>query len=111
MDLKKFAKYGYFLLLLLAFVFAIVDAPSPSPAWMIWIVALLGIFVGVFGKGVEKATDIVILYLGISVTYTALMGLDFIGEYITRFLGNMLQYTGALVLTIVCYKFFKLFKE
>ncbi len=109
MDLKKFAKYGYILLMLLALIFAFVDAPTG--AWTVWLIGLLGVFVGVFGKGVEKATKIVILYWGLGTTYTALMGLDFIGEYITKFLGNMLQYTAALVLTIVCFKFYKLFKD
>lgn len=109
MDFKKFAKYAYMLLMLFALLFTFIDAPTAS--WAFWIVALLGIFVGVFGRGVEKATKIVILYLGLSVTYQALFGLDFIGEYITTFLGNMLAYTAPLVLTIICYKFFKLFKD
>lgn len=109
MDFKKFAKYAYMLLMLFALIFTFVDAPTA--AWSIWVVALLGIFVGVFGKGVEKATKLVILYLGLTVTYQALFGLDFVGEYITKFLGNMLTYTAPLVLTVICYKFFKMFKD
>ena len=113
MDFKKFAKYAYMLLVLFALIFTFVDAPSA--AWSIWVVALLGIFVGVFGKGVEKATKIVILYLGLTVTYQALFGLNIgsftLGLYITTFFGNMLTYMAPLVLTVISFKFIKMFKE
>lgn len=109
MDLKKFAKYAYLLLMLFALVFAFVDMPSGT--WVLWVVALLGIFVGVFGRGIEKAKAIVILYLGLMATYSVLSGLDFVGEYITAFLSNLLYVTGPIVLTLVCYKFYKLFKD
>ena len=114
MDFKKFAKYAYILLMLFALVFTFVEPLGGE--WVFWVIALLGIFVGVFGRGIEKATKLVILYLGLMATFTALSGLvfgdfTFIGEKITLFLGNMLYVTGPIILTIICFKFYKIFKD
>jgi hypothetical protein len=113
MDLKKVAKYVYILLMLFAVVLTINAAIDvlPSGPWMIWTASILGIFVGIFGSGIEKATTIVILYLGLLTTYSAFSGLDYIGEYITIFLQNVLLVTGPIVLTLVGYKFSIMFKD
>ena len=109
MDFKKFAKYAYMLLMLLALVFTFV--PAPTAAWAFWIIALLGIFIGVFGKGVDKALDLTILYFGLKYSHDVLDNLNFVGPFITKFLGNMVYFMGPLVLTIICYKLYKLYKE
>ncbi len=115
MNLKKVAKYVYLFLMLFAVVLTVAEVLTldffPRGTWMVWVVSILGIFVGIFGSGVEKASTIVILYIGLLTTYNAFSGLDYIGESITIFLSNVLFVTAPIVLALIGYKFTIMFKE
>ncbi|MEN8251829.1 MAG: hypothetical protein ABFS32_23110 [Bacteroidota bacterium] len=113
MDLKKFAKIVYLLLMLFAVVLTINSVVDifPTGTWMVWVVSILGIFVGIFGDGIKHAPTIVILFIGLFLTYNAFSGLDYIGEYITMFLSNVIFVTAPIVLTLIGYKFSTMFKK
>lgn len=109
MDLKKFAKYAYMLLFLFAVVFTFIDVPAGT--WPYWVISVIGVFVAVFGRGVEKTKKLIILFLGLTLTYQSFGMLDFVGEYITHFLSNILLFYSPLLLTLVLLKFYKVFQE
>jgi hypothetical protein len=107
-DTKTLAKYSY----LLGTLVAIVAALSKfSAEWLSILLALLGIMVGLFGVASDKAKGLVILYFGLTLTYNALGGFPFVGEYITIIVAAFLTFMTPVVFTATLYGAYKFFSS
>ena len=80
-----------------------------SAEWFSLVLAILGILVGLFGVASDKAKTFVILYFGLTLTYSALNGFPFIGEYITTIVAAFLTFLTPVVFTATIFGAYKFF--
>ncbi len=108
MDTKTLAKYSYMIGALVAIVAALFKF---SAEWLSIILAILGIFVGLFGVSSDKAKALVILYFGLTLTFNTLSGFPYIGEYITTIVAAFLTFMTPVVFTATLYGSYKFFRS
>ena len=108
MDTKTLAKYFYIIGVLAAIIAALFKF---SAEWLSITLAILAIFVGLFGTASDDAKTLVILYFGLTLTYSALNSLPLIGEYISTIIVAFLTFITPVVLTATLYGAYKFFRS
>ena len=96
MDLKTIGKWVYLAGLLVAILAALF---SFSADWLSIVLALAGIFVGIFFTDTDDLTNFAIRYLALGAVYASLDAFPAIGEYITSIFGAAFMFLGPVLLT------------
>jgi len=107
-DTKTLAKYSYMIGSLVAILAALFKF---SAEWLSIVLAILGIFVGLFGIASDKAKALVILYFGLTLTFNTLSGFPYIGEYITTIVAAFLTFMTPVVFTATLFGAYKYFAQ
>jgi uncharacterized membrane protein len=96
MDLKTIGKWVYLAGLLVAILAALF---SFSADWLSIVLALAGIFVGIFFTDTDDLTNFAIRYLALGAVYASLDAFPAIGEFITSIFGAAFMFLGPVLLT------------
>jgi hypothetical protein len=96
--MKNIGKWLYFLGLLVA---AVVGLLGFSASWLSIILALVGIFVGLFFFDPADVVNLGIRYLVLGAVYSVLDGFPLVGPFLTGIFGGVFAFLGPVVLTVL----------
>ena len=79
---------------------AVVGGLGFSETWFVWLLALLGIAVGLLNITDRESSKFLLAAVGLTVAAAALSSLPYVGSYLSAILNNIVAFIGAAVLVV-----------
>ena len=93
--MQQAGKYAFVVGLVVAVIAGFVHV-----GWMFWLLAILGIVVGLLNVTAEETSGFVVACIGLIISSTSLQQVPVIGEVATTVLGNVVAFVSPALLVV-----------
>ena len=95
-------KYAFIAGVVLAVLAAFVDA-----SWIWWVLAVLGLIVGILNVTAAESRTFLLAAIGLILSASSVQQLPFVGEQVTTICGNLVVFIGPAVLVVALKSLFE----
>ena len=82
------------------FVLAVAAGLGVQAPWLPWVLAVLGLVVGILNVTGEESRGFLIAAIGLMLSATAVQSIPYAGELVTRVLSNVIAFIAAAALVV-----------
>ena len=82
------------------FVLAAAAGLGVQAQWLPWVLAVLGVIVGVLNVTGKESRGFLIAAIGLMLSATAVQSIPYVGEAVTQVLSNVIAFIAAAVLVV-----------
>lgn len=79
---------------------AVVAGVGFNQPWFAWVLAILGLIVGLLNITAEETQRFLLAAIGLMLSATAIQSVPWVGDYGTQILGYVVSFIGAAVLVV-----------
>jgi hypothetical protein len=96
---------------ILGLVIAVAAGLGLEASWFAWVLALLGLVVGFLNVTGEETQGFLLAAIGLILSATAVRSLPFLGDLLTRIMGNLVIFIAPAVLVVALKALFQTAKQ
>lgn len=96
---------------ILGLVIAVIGAFGITQSWFAWVLAILGVIVGLLNVSAEEARGFLIAGIALLLSATALNGIPYLGGYITTIMSNLTIFLAAAIFVVAIISVFHSARE
>ncbi|MCP4247055.1 MAG: hypothetical protein GY778_08390 [bacterium] len=104
--MDQIGKYAFIAGVVLAVVAGFI-----GQSWVWWVLAVLGLVVGVMNVTAEETRGFLLAAIGLILSASSIQQLPFIGDQITTIMGNVVVFIGPAVLVVALKSLFETAKD
>jgi len=96
---------------IIGIVLSVIAAFVSQMGWMYWALAVLGVVVGFLNITSEETKGFLIAAIALILSASSVQSIPFVGELVTRIMGNLVAFMSAAVLIVALKSLFETAKD